>query len=50
MEEISKVEYHEFENAYELIRDYDTQKKNVLSLANDIIRNKLKSKFRYRNL
>lgn len=50
LEEVSKVEYHPFKSAYNLIRDYDIQKKQVLLSANKIITGKLKRKFRYRNL
>lgn len=50
LEEISKVEYCLFSEAYGLIRDYDTQKKKVLYEANDLIIKRLKKKFRYRHL
>lgn len=42
MEEVKKVGFYDFKEAYELFRDYDTQKKQILCDAHKLLLKKLK--------
>lgn len=42
MEEVNKVDYYEYKDAYKLLRDYDIQKKHILYTANSLLLKKLK--------